>query len=1002
MNQQLAFAANNKANRRARRRTALVRLRDYFPQTAYWNPSIVTDAKGGATVKFVMPDTTTGWRLVARGITAHHLVGEATASIVTAQPFSVDLATPAALTEGDKASVRASVRNFTQRDANTALAFSATIAGTTRSSKLTRKVGAGKVHQEFLDVEARPGPEAAVRLDAKAGDQADAIARKVPIRPWGIPVRVGASGRASDSVTLSLVLPPGKPYATRSLAIAISASLPRHLIDAALRAPAAGGCTEQTIASGLVALCGVEMLDRLGAQPTAERARLAAVVDEAIRTLALTQRDGGWTWTFESRQARLDPFVTAYALEFLRGAERKGFAVPKKLSEPARQQARKLFAAATTHAEKAALLYGMSFWGDADFSYVHRLDRLHPQLDNQSLAYLVLTFLNLDRKERAAELAKTLVGRSSLVPLPARPGRRGRVWTTDQKSELWRSYPIEATALAVEAVQRTTPRAAELAQAIEWLLDHRRGDGWGSPRATASAVRALATYVGTTKAEPQKYTLAIALNGKTLRTLAADGMRATVRIDAPAAQLKDSNRLDLRLKGRGTFAYSATLEGVTDGVPAVKDTPPIERRYEASPLLFEGVEVRRGYSVIRGTHPTIKNPVEELPEGKTCDVQLRFHTSERQRYVVIEDYLPAGTSIVESTIRGGFDRFELGDGRATFYFSNAQGSKWLHVSYRLTGRFRGQYRALPARAYSFYNPYELAVGSAGGLGVLPKDGTPKRAYVMTPDELYHLGTKHYEKKAYAEAEPLLTKLFRSYKLQDAPFKETVKMLLYIALARKDAKAVVDYFEVLKERYPELVIPFDKIIAVGRAYRERGEHERAVMVFRAIAEGFYFQEGNVAGVLEEAGDFIAATEFLERLLADYPDLPVVQTGLYTLAQQIYAKLPKLETDERLRKRTTREELLKATRGLLTRFLALYPDNPVADEVSFTLASSYLEDESYAQAIALCTALQARYPKSPLLDSFEYIGGYGYFVTDRPAQALDLCRKVATGKYPTRDG
>jgi len=1002
----VAFAPEADANRdRGRRRTALVRLREYFPQTAHWSPSLRTDAKGEGSVTFVMPDTTTAWRLVSRGLTTHHLVGEATASVVTKQPFSVELAAPAALTAGDKASVRASIRNFTGAEADTKLTFTATVGSKSETTRLRRKVAAGKVHKEFLDVAARPGPQAALKLEAKAADQADAVARKIPIRPWGIPVRVGASGRATDSVTVQLALPAGKKYAQRSLMIAISPSLPRDLVEAVLRGPTGASCTEQTIASGYSALSAIEMLDRLGAPPANERARLAAVVEESIRTLTLTQRTGGWTWAFESRHSRLDPFVTAYALEFLRRAEQSGFTVPRKVAEVARRQAKKLFASANALAEKAAVLYGLSFWGDADYSYVNRLDRLHPRLDNQSLALLVLTFLNLERRGRATELTKVLLGRSGLVPLPARPGQRGRMWAARRdEGDLWRAEPIEATALALEAIQRTMPRAKEVGQIVEWLLDQRRGRGWGAPRATAAAIRALATYVGTTKAEPQRYTLDLVLNGTKLRTLSADGMRATVDIEVPAQQVRESNRLDFRLRGRGEFAYVCTLEGITDGIPPAGKPEELEvkRRYDASPLLFEGVEIPRGYSTVRGPHKTIKNPVDELPEGKTCDVLLEVHVRKRQRYIVAEDYLPAGTSIIERTIQGNFDRYELGHSRVTFYFSNPGRSQWLHARYRLSGRFRGQYKVLPARAYAFYSPYELVVGGPYRMAVLPEGAEPKRRYEMTPDELYHLGKKHYEREDHAKAEPLLRRLFEGYRLADAPFKETVKMLLYLALAKGEAKAVVDYFEILKERYPELVIPFEKIIAVARAYRQRGEHERAIQVFRAIAEGFYFQEGNVAGVLEEAGDFIAATEFLERLLAEHPDLPVVQSGLYSLAQKIYATLPKLETDERLRKRTTRKELLAATRGLLQRFLELYPDNPIADEVSFTLASSYLEDESYDRAVALCTALQTRYPKSPLLDSFQYITGYSYFVTDRPKQALVLCRKVATGKYPSRKG
>ena len=43
------------------------------------------------------------------------------------------------------------------------------------------------------------------------------------------------------------------------------------------------------------------------------------------------------------------------------------------------------------------------------------------------------------------------------------------------------------------------------------------------------------------------------------------------------------------------------------------------------------------------------------------------------------------------------------------------------------------------------------------------------------------------------------------------------------------------FEELKERWTDLVTPFDSILAVGDAYRALGEHESAWLVFRATAE-----------------------------------------------------------------------------------------------------------------------------------------------------------------------
>lgn len=47
-----------------------IRVRRQFADTAYWNPSVVTDQNGAASVSFPMPDNLTTWRATTRGVTA--------------------------------------------------------------------------------------------------------------------------------------------------------------------------------------------------------------------------------------------------------------------------------------------------------------------------------------------------------------------------------------------------------------------------------------------------------------------------------------------------------------------------------------------------------------------------------------------------------------------------------------------------------------------------------------------------------------------------------------------------------------------------------------------------------------------------------------------------------------------------------------------------------------------------------------------------------------------
>ena len=49
------------------------------------------------------------------------------------------------------------------------------------------------------------------------------------------------------------------------------------------------------------------------------------------------------------------------------------------------------------------------------------------------------------------------------------------------------------------------------------------------------------------------------------------------------------------------------------------------------------------------------------------------------------------------------------------------------------------------------------------------------------------------------------------------------------------------FDRLRERYPELEIPFDKILLVGRAYRDISEFERAYLVFRATIDASFISD-----------------------------------------------------------------------------------------------------------------------------------------------------------------
>jgi tetratricopeptide (TPR) repeat protein len=83
-------------------------------------------------------------------------------------------------------------------------------------------------------------------------------------------------------------------------------------------------------------------------------------------------------------------------------------------------------------------------------------------------------------------------------------------------------------------------------------------------------------------------------------------------------------------------------------------------------------------------------------------------------------------------------------------------------------------------------------------------------------------------------------------------------------------------------------------------------------------------------------------------------------------------------------------------MLDRFLTEYPQDPAADQASFSLASGLLDLDLFQQAIAACGRFVERFPESDYLDSFWYITGYCHFARGEHQQALAMCRKVAEAR------
>jgi len=548
-----------------------------------------------------------------------------------------------------------------------------------------------------------------------------------------------------------------------------------------------------------------------------------------------------------------------------------------------------------------------------------------------------------------------------------------------------------------------SPDSPKIQAEVDWLLAHRTGNRWAPDKATGPAVAALAQWFARNRFDQQHYKLTMFVNDLQAAVLDIDAQAGTQTIDVPARMLRPGKqRINFQLTGRGRYTFEAILSGFVpaDKLAGTTQNWYVRRYYEPAPLEMDGKEIPRGFDVLQGSYSTFRNPLTQLPVGRRGHVELEIWRAsvpanspeDHSAYLVVTEPIPSGATVIESSISGGFERYEIGAGEITFYIGDRP--YVAPIQFDLHGYLPGQYRAGPTVIRNAYRLDEMAVSEKLALAVLPLGAKSADAYRLTPRELFELGKRLFDKGNFADAGPRLAELLAKWNVNPDTYKESARMLLDIHLRTGPPAEIVHYFEIIKEKWPDLEFPFDKIVKVAAAYHELGEYERSYLVFRATTESSFGRETAVAGFLESQGEFIRSVAVMNRLLAEYPPEPYVATATFSLSQEVYAKAPQAAADPKLReKKIDRVDLIAQALRMLDHFMTEYPDDPAADQAAFSTANALLELKAYKAVIARATQFAARYPSSDYLDSFWYIVAYGHFALGEHQQALDMARKVA---------
>ncbi|MEO1528251.1 MAG: MG2 domain-containing protein, partial [Planctomycetota bacterium] len=230
-------------------------VRSDFAETIYWNPMMVTDSTGTATIRFDLSDSLTLFRVSVDAHGPAGRLGSGRGEVTTRLPVQVEPKLPLEVTGGDRIDLPVGIVNATGTAAmiDVLLETDNTLTAERKQAALSLESDE-RVTESFelrVSEDARSG-DATVRIAASVveGTLGDRVERSVKIVPSGFPFQRSESGNLRGETALQLEFPDATVSGSVAASLRILPSVSSQLsagMQGMLREP--HGCFEQTSSS---------------------------------------------------------------------------------------------------------------------------------------------------------------------------------------------------------------------------------------------------------------------------------------------------------------------------------------------------------------------------------------------------------------------------------------------------------------------------------------------------------------------------------------------------------------------------------------------------------------------------------------------------------------------------------------------------------------------------------------------------------------------------------
>lgn len=705
--------------------------RGVFKEVALWKPSLITDSAGRASVTFKLPDNLTTWQVEAVGMTLDTKVGASYQEFSTKKLLMVTPLKPRFVLPGDEFAIGAQVFNQSENSLN--LDVTLAIPGLEITDKANKSVSVKKGETKTIywntkvPTTIKPG-NLTYSLSAIGGGLSDIVDDELKVNANTLYEVTATAGKTTSRTTELVYVPDTILRDQGELVIESSATLAVYLAPALEYFNNYPYRNAENLGSRLNTLALISEVASVPNLKTWSTGDVKLQIAEDLKSLYNLQNyDGGFRFWAESRYS--DTWATFEAVSTFAQLSRAGYPVDNGVWTRANNYLLEQYLRTdVTYTDPDLLEFVKALFTQE----THRgNNRLTKDLTRISRALID------DKKSSTAHLltVSEILNRYGILGSEARKvdsmlknrmviDSRGTFLDLGPRG-LYSGSAIANTARYISLLVMKKESENELINLLRWLTASRDKEGaWGGTKNSQLAVKAIVEYLKWQPETNARFTLENRLNDQAVMNFnfEPNTILSQIKKVFPLSELKfgDLNTVSIGKKTPaeiGNTYYSMVFKYFLPADQALARD--------------EGMSISRNFFALDDEENT--TPLTEAKVGEVMRAQLEIVVPVTRRLVAIEDFIPAGLEIIDTslstedqTLNDELSQFrrdqfspshrEWRDDRA-FLFKERLRPGTYKFEYLVRALVPGNYLHLPAQIWEMDNPENFGRSNASRFSV---------------------------------------------------------------------------------------------------------------------------------------------------------------------------------------------------------------------------------------------------------------------------------------------